>query len=263
MTIKQLPLAVVVNETRRLREQTPLVHCLTNEVVQNITANALLAINASPAMVVAQQEVAQFTAVANNLLINVGTLYEERAASMLIAAETAHKTDKNWVLDPVAVGPLTYRTEFVQRLLQYKPRAIRGNASEILALAGQESLGKGADSADSTQTALPAAVELALRYQTIVAVTGETDYVTDGTTIWSLPWGHPIMTKVTGCGCALSAVVAAFIADAPDKLNAVAAACALVAIAGQQAQPLSQGSGSFTVHFIDQLYNSPNNLPTE
>lgn len=147
--------------------------------------------------------------------------------------------------------------------MQYKPQAIRANASEILALAGQQSLGKGADSADSSLAALPAAQELALKYRTIVAVTGEIDYVTDGKTTWSLPWGHPIMTKVTGCGCALSAVVAAFIADAPDKLNAVAAACALFGISGEQAFPLCQGSGSFVAQFIDKLYNSPDNIAVE
>lgn len=260
MTVNQLPISTIILETQRLRTRKPLIHCLTNEVVQNITANALLALDASPAMVVAQQEIEQFVAIADNLIINVGTLYQERQPSMLLAAKTACEMNKYWVLDPVAIGALTYRTDFVHQLLQYKPKAIRGNASEILALAGLISLGKGADSADSSLMALPAAKQLALKYQTIVAVTGETDYITDGKITWSLPWGHPIMTKVTGCGCALSAIVSAFIVDAQNPLNAVASACALVGLSGQKAFSLCQGSGSFAPCFIDQLYNAPNNI---
>lgn len=260
MSVNQLPLAIIIRETQRVRTKKPLIHCLTNEVVQGITANALLALDASPAMVVAHQEVEQFVAVADNILINVGTLYQERLPAMLLAARTACKINKNWVLDPVAVGPLTYRTEFVHQLLQYKPKVIRGNASEILALAGLNSRGKGADSADSSQNALPAAKQLALQYQTIVAVTGEVDYITDGQAVWSIPWGNPIMTKVTGCGCALSAIVAAFAADAPNLLDAVAGACAVVAFSGQNASEKSNGPGSFVPCFIDELYHSPNHI---
>jgi len=260
MTIKPLPLSIVTHKAQRLREQAPLIHCLTNEVVQNFTANTLLAIGASPAMVVAQQEVEQFTTIANNLLINVGTLYQERAEAMLLAANTAQLTGKNWVLDPVAIGALTYRTEFVHQLLTYQPKVIRANASEILALAGLQSSGKGADSTDSSHQALEAAQQLAKHYHCIIAVTGEIDYITDGYQTWSIPYGHEMMTKVTGCGCALSAVVAAFTADCDDLLDATASACAVVALAGQIAVKLAKGPGSFVPYFIDQLYHSPNDL---
>jgi hydroxyethylthiazole kinase len=260
MTVQQLPFPVIAEEMRRLRNQKPLVHCLTNEVVQNFTANGLLAVGASPAMVVAQQEVAQFVALADSLLINVGTLYQARLEAMLLAAETADKTQTPWVLDPVAVGALTYRTDFVRRLLAYKPTVIRANASEILALAGFESQGKGADSADSTLAALPAAQALALEHQTIVAMTGDIDYITNGTVTWSLPWGHPMMTLVTGCGCTLSAIVAAFIAKTTDPMPAAAAACAVVAICGQRAVNDSHGPGTFVPHFIDRIYHACDDL---
>lgn len=260
MSLAQLPLSIVIRETQRLRTQAPLIHCLTNEVVQNITANALLAIGASPAMVVAQQEVEQFTTIADNVLINVGTLYQERAEAMLLAAKTAQITGKNWVLDPVAIGALTYRTEFVRQLLTYQPKVIRGNASEILALAGLQTNGKGADSTDSSTQALDAAKMIANQYQTIVAVTGDIDYITDGQSTYSMPYGHEMMTKVTGCGCALSAIVAAFTANCDRVLDATASACAVVALAGQQAEALSHGPGSFVPHFIDHLYHSPENV---
>lgn len=257
MTNTQLSLTTVNRQLLALRQRKPLVHCLTNEVVQSFTANTLLALDASPAMVVAPQEIRQFVTLADSLLINVGTLYQQRAESMLLAAQTAYETKTPWVLDPVAVGALDYRTEFVRQLLAYQPIAIRGNASEILALAGYPSSAKGADSTNSSEQARPAAKELAQRYKTVVAVTGATDYITDGKHCWSVPWGSLMMTKVTGCGCALSAAVAAFIVDAISPLDAVASACGVFALAGQQAAQRSTGPGSFIPVFIDTLFTNP------
>lgn len=119
-----------------LRQRAPLVHCLTNEVVQSLTANVLLALGAAPAMVVQAEEARQFAALADALLINIGTLYDARADSMLAAIEAANLAGTPWVLDPVAVGALRYRSDFAHRLLHLRPAVIRGNASEILALAG-------------------------------------------------------------------------------------------------------------------------------
>ncbi len=193
-----------------LRTSAPLVHCMTNEVVQTFTANVLLALGASPAMVVSPKETAQFAKVADALLINIGTLHDSQAEAMLVAVKAANQAGTPWILDPVAVGGLEYRTHFAQQLIELNPAAIRGNASEILALDGQSSQGRGVDSADDTGVALNAAYRLATRYRTIVAVTGETDYITDGESTWSIPFGDKLMTRVVGTGCALSAVVAAF-----------------------------------------------------
>ncbi|WP_035851645.1 hydroxyethylthiazole kinase [Deefgea rivuli] len=257
--IPELPFSIIADELERLRLNTPLVHVLTNEVVQCFTANTLLAIGASPAMVVAREEVAQFAAIADALLINVGTLYSERLAAMGLAIAAANAAGTPWVLDPVAVGVLQYRTDAAVNMLASKPAAIRGNGSEILALAAAlnrnaASGGKGVDSTISSQSAIVAAQQLALATGAIVAVTGATDYITDGEQTWAAPWGHAMMTRVVGTGCALSAVVAAFLADAPNRLNAVAAACAVMAIAGERAIECSDGPGTFVAPFLDALH---------
>ena len=239
---------------RQFKQQPPLVHCLTNEVVQELTANVLLALGASPAMVVETQEAAQFSRIANALLINIGTLHHARAESMLAAIEAANQAGKPWVLDPVAVGALEYRTAFAQRLLTLKPAAIRGNASEVMALHGLQASGRGVDSQDDSLAALPAARALARDSGAIVAVTGETDYVTDGERDWAVTGGDALMTRVVGTGCALSAVVAAFCSLPGERLDQVATACRVMALCGEQATARSAGPGSFTAAFLDALY---------
>ena len=237
----------------KVKQQRPLVHCITNDVVQNFTANVLLAIGASPAMVVAKQEVEDFVTIASSLLINIGTIDEHSANSMLLAAAKAEQTQTPWVLDPVAVGAtLKYRTEVAKQLLTFRPSVIRGNASEILALSGQQSSSKGPDGLDSTDSALNAAILLAQKYQTIVAITGEIDYVTDGEQIYSIVGGDIALTKVTGTGCSLSAMVAAFIATTSDRLTATASACFMMKKAGELANKQS-GLGTFAMAMIDQL----------
>lgn len=206
---------------------------MTNDVVQTFTANVLLAVGASPAMVIDPREAAQFAAIADALLINVGTLTADRAVAMRAAVEQARQADKPWTLDPVAVGALTVRTAFCHELLALQPAAIRGNASEILALAGMSGGGRGVDTTDTAAAALPAAQALARQLTTVVAVTGEVDYVTDGERVLSVVGGSALMTRVVGTGCALSAVVAASAALPGDRLENVAAACGLMKQAGE------------------------------
>lgn len=259
--VQNLPMEIVADELRRLRAASPLVHLLTNEVVQEITANVLLAVGAAPAMIVAEEEVSAFAAMSGALLINVGTLYPARLAAMRQAVDAANRAGVPWTLDPVAVGVLDYRTAACRDFLTQKPAAIRGNASEILALAGFEGGGRGVDSTAGSNVALAAAEQLARTSGAIVAVTGETDFITDGATTWATPWGHPVMTRVVGTGCALSALVAAFTAQAPNRLNAVAAACAVAGICGERAALSCRGPGSFKVGFLDALYRlSPEEL---
>ncbi|MEN9658796.1 MAG: hypothetical protein RL571_2261 [Pseudomonadota bacterium] len=252
--IPQFPLRRVGEELERMRTAAPLVHCLTNEVVQSITANVLLALGASPAMIVAEAEVADFAAMADALLINVGTLYHARLAVMQAAVAAANAADTPWVLDPVAAGVLAYRTDALHVLMQQKPAVIRGNASEIMCLAGEFVSGKGVDSTAQSASAIAAAKWLAQQTGAIVAVTGEVDYVSDGEITWAIPWGHVLMTRVVGTGCVLSAVVAAFVAGAPDRLAAVAAACAVMGIAGERAEAACDGPGTFLPAFLDALY---------
>lgn len=248
------PAASVADSLDAFRLRAPLVHCLTNEVVQGFTANVLLALGASPAMVVDAGEAAQFGALADGLLINLGTLEADRAQAMRAAVASAIEVGTPWVLDPVAVGGLRFRTEFAFELLAMKPAAIRGNASEVMALAGERSAGRGVDSGNDVLAALPSAVTLARRWATCVAVTGEVDYVTDGERVLAVPGGDPLMTRVVGTGCALSAVVAGFCAPEGDRLSHIAAACAVMSRCGQQAAAQAHGPGSFIPAFLDALY---------
>ncbi|ABP61376.1 hydroxyethylthiazole kinase [Enterobacter sp. 638] len=237
------------------RTRSPLTHCMTNDVVQTFTANVLLALGASPAMVIEAEEAEQFAAMADALLINVGTLTAPRAQAMRRAIEGAMAAGKPWTLDPVAVGALSYRTRFCQQILSLKPAAIRGNASEILALAGMSAGGRGVDTTDTASSALPAAIALARQTHAIVAVTGEVDYVTDGQRTQTITGGDVMMTRVVGTGCALSAVVAASCSLPGDRLNNVAAACGFMKQAGSVAVKESRGPGSFASAFIDALWN--------
>jgi len=228
---------------------------MTNDVVQTFTANLLLALGASPAMVIEAEEAEQFAGIADALLINVGTLTSPRAQAMRRAIERAVAAGKPWTLDPVAVGALAFRTRFCQQILTLKPAAIRGNASEILALAGMSAGGRGVDTTDTAASALPAAQALARQTNAIVAVTGEVDYVTDGQRTKTIAGGDLMMTRVVGTGCALSAVVAASCSLPGDRLDNVAAACGWMKRAGSVAAAHSAGPGSFASAFIDALWN--------
>jgi hydroxyethylthiazole kinase len=237
-----------------LKSRSPLVHCMTNDVVQTFTANVLLALGASPAMVIDPSEATEFAAVADALLINVGTLTEKRARAMRAAVDSAVAAEKPWTLDPVAVGGLTLRTRFCQQLLTLHPAVIRGNASEILALAQESRGGRGVDSTEQAQAALPAAQWLAAETGAIVVVTGEVDFVTDGQRTLAVAGGSLLMTRVVGTGCALSAVVAACTALPGNRLENVAAACMIMKRAGECATRQGQGPGSFVPAFLDALY---------
>ncbi|MGO9899533.1 MAG: hydroxyethylthiazole kinase [Solirubrobacteraceae bacterium] len=244
----------VLEDLKRLRERSPLTHCITNIVVTGFTANVLLALGASPAMVIAVEESPGFAAVADALLINVGTVTSSDVDSMIGAARSALQSGTPWVLDPVAVGPLHYRTELVGRLLEYQPSVIRGNGSEILALAGVATGGKGADSTAGSAEAVRGAQELASRTGAVVAVSGEVDYVTDGSEVVAVPGGHVLLTKVTGTGCALGAVIAAFLAVSDSPLEGALSASAVFAAAGERAAAQSRGPGGLASALLDNLY---------
>ncbi len=234
----------------RLRERTPLVQCITNTVVQNFTANALLALGAAPAMTDIVGEAGMFAGIADALLINLGTPTTEQREAALEAARVATIP---WVLDPVAVGALPVRTALAHELVALKPTAIRGNASEIAALAGVGAGGRGVESTDSVDAVAEAAVSLASESGAIVAVSGPEDFITDGLRILRVANGHELLTKVTGGGCTLGAVVAAFLTVGSDPLEAVAEAHAFYGAAAQIAAEGASGPGSFAVSLIDAL----------
>lgn len=242
--------------TQAVREQSPLVHNITNYVVMNSTANALLAIGASPIMAHAKAEVKDMTTIADVLLINIGTLDEYWSDAMLIAAETARALDKPWVFDPVGAGATPYRNQILQKLLQYRPTVIRGNASEILAIAqSNASATKGVDSTASSIDAIQAARDLVNQYGSVICISGETDIIVDQRNETLLVKnGHPMMTKVTGLGCTASALIAAFLAVVEDKTEATVTAMALLGIAGELSEKKSRGPGSLQMNIIDKLY---------
>ncbi|RYG03041.1 MAG: hydroxyethylthiazole kinase [Chitinophagaceae bacterium] len=244
------------NYLQLVKQQSPLVHNITNFVVMNNTANALLAIGASPVMAHATTEVSEFVTISKSLVINIGTVDEYWAAAMFMAADAANETTTPWVLDPVGAGATSFRDEILQALLERKPTVIRGNASEIIALAKQNTTAtKGVDSTDSSDTALESAKHLNSTYGSVVCVSGETDIVVDGEELISLQNGHIMMTKVTGLGCTASALIGAFIGVTENTKDAVVAAMSLIGIAGELAVQQSAGPGSLQLNITDQLYN--------
>jgi hydroxyethylthiazole kinase len=244
-----------------LRRQRPLVHNIANYVSMDVAANALLAIGASPAMVHAREEVEDFLRISAALVINIGTLSKPWADGMEAVAAAAQAQAKPWVLDPVGVGATAFRNETVMRLLKHRPAIIRGNASEIMAVAQLASLSdmttvpKGVDAANSTEEAAGYAAALAAHLGCTVAATGAVDIVTDGTRLARFANGHPLMTQVTALGCALSAVMGAFVALTSDAFEAAAAAAAVYGIAGEAAAEgdATVGPGTYRVRFLDQL----------
>lgn len=236
----------------RMREAAPLVHNVTNFVAMNVMANVLLAAGASPAMVHAREEAAEFAGLAQALSVNIGTAEPAWGEAMEQAAAVMGAAGKPWALDPVAVGATRFRRDLGARLLALKPTIIRGNASEILALAGMGGAGRGVDSQDGVSAAEGAARALAQATGGVVAATGEVDYVTDGTRAYRIANGHPLMTRVTVLGCSLTGVVAAFAVGQP-VLESTAAALAYYGLAGEQAAARAEGPGSFQPLFLDAL----------
>ena len=250
----------VCSSLSKLRATAPLIHNITNYVVMNSTANTLLAVGASPAMVHSVEEVEEFAGLASALVINIGTLSPGWVAAMKLAADRAAGRPIPWVLDPVAAGATAYRTTVARALADRRPAVIRGNASEILALAGAASgPTKGADSTDSADAAIDAARALAQDRRTVVAVTGAVDYVTDGERLASVANGSALMTRVTGTGCAATALIAAFLSVEPDPLAAATQALTVFGVAGEMAADRAEGPGTLQVALLDALHRIDSN----
>lgn len=246
----------LVEDLALVRQKSPLIHNITNYVVMNNTANALLSIGASPVMAHAKDEVAEMTGIASALVINIGTLDADWVDSMLIAGKTALERQIPIVLDPVGVGATSYRTCVCKQLIETcTPTIIRGNASEIRALCDNHVQTKGVDSTDSSDAALTSAKILAQQTKAVVVISGQTDYITDGNVVETVKNGNPMMERVTGLGCTATAIVAAFAAINPNPLKASAHGMAVMGMAGEIAATRSIGNGSLQVNFLDELFN--------
>lgn len=249
-------------DLRKVRENAPLVHNITNYVVMNNTANALLSIGASPVMAHAVEEVAEMAALASALVINIGTLSQAWITAMGLAMTAAEKKGIPIVFDPVGAGATAFRTRTCLSLLdRTAPTVIRGNASEIMALAGAGVQTKGVDSSAAASDAEAAALALAEKYAGVVCVSGAVDLITDGRQTVRVRHGHPLMPKVTGLGCTATALVGAFCAINDNILAATSHAMTVMGICGELAAEQAAGPGTFQVQLIDAFYNlSPTQL---
>lgn len=241
---------------KKTREQSPLVHNITNLVVMNNTANALLSIGASPVMAHESDEMEDMVSIASALVINMGTLSKRWVEAMIIAGKKATERGIPVVFDPVGVGATAYRSEVAQQIIEEcKPTIITGNASEIMALSNENVESKGVDSSVSSNVALDSAKLLAKSTNAVIVVTGEIDYITDGVKVTTISNGSSMMPRVTGLGCSATAITAAFAGVEDDLILACASAMAVMGVAGEMSSELAKGPGSLQMHFLDQLYN--------
>lgn len=247
--------AGIWRDIEKIRAASPLVHNITNYVVMNNSANALLALGASPVMAHAAEEVEDMVALASALVINIGTLSGPWIGSMSAAVAAAKRRGIPFILDPVGAGATPYRTETAHRLLDQGPPAVlRGNASEIRALYFADGATKGVDSLYGAEEALEAARALSKARGCVVCVSGAVDLVVEGDRTIRVMNGHPMMPRVTGLGCTASALVGAFAAVNPSAFHAAGHAMAVMGIAGEIAAEGAPGPGSLQVRLLDALY---------
>jgi hydroxyethylthiazole kinase len=239
-----------------VRSSNPVVHSITNYVVMNSTANVLLAVGAAPIMAHASEELDEITSIASSVVLNIGTLSKSWIESMIMAGRFAKSKSKPLVLDPVGAGATKLRTDTANMIINSStPSVMRGNASEILSLSASGGKTRGVDSVHASKDALEAAKHIAESRGTVVAVTGVTDYITDGRNSYKVSNGHELLSKVTGTGCAATVVIGAFLAVEKDSALAAAAALAYFGLAGEIAAKKAKGPGSFWIEVVDALYN--------
>lgn len=246
-----------MNYLSKLRDANPLVHNITNIVVANFTANGLLALGASPFMADAHEEVSEIAAMSGAVVLNIGTLNDYAISSMVLAGQSANRHKVPLVLDPVGAGATAYRTEVTHKLVkEMKITALRGNVAEVANVVGESWSIKGVDAGEGDGDVVALAVKAALKLDCVVIITGKEDVITDGTKTYIVSNGHPVLTKVTGTGCLLSAVVGAFLAvSGGEWLDAAAEALSFYGIAAEIAAGLTagRGPGSFQIEFLNQL----------
>jgi hydroxyethylthiazole kinase len=246
---------MIWQDIERIRAEAPLVHNITNYVVMNTTANALLAIGASPVMAHAIEEAADMTGLARALVINIGTLSAPWIEAMVKAGREANRKKIPVILDPVGSGATQFRTATTQKLMQeIHPIVIRGNASEIRSLIHPGQGARGVDSRHTSDEVLDDAQALSRVAGCVVSMSGPVDMIVEGDVVVRVANGHPMMPRVTGMGCAASAITGAFAAVNPSPLRAAAHAMAVMGIAGEMAAERAIGPGSFQLNFLDALY---------
>ena len=241
----------------KVRESNPLIHNITNIVVANFSANGLLALGASPFMADAHEEVVDVAAMSSAVVLNIGTLNDYAVRSMLLAGQSANEHGVPLVLDPVGAGATPFRTSITHKLVnEFQITALRGNVAEVANVIGESWAIKGVDAGEGEGDIVALAEKAARKLGCIVIITGQDDVITNGSTTFVASNGHPILTKVTGTGCLLSAVVGAFLAVSEGVwLEAAAEALSFYGVAAEIAAELTagQGPGSFQIEFLNQL----------
>ena len=243
-----------------MRAGKPLILNITNIVVTNITANVLLALGASPAMSVSQDEIQELTSLAGAQVLNMGTPSSSQITTMSLAGDRARELGIPVILDPVGAGASRIRTETPLAFLEKGiVDILRGNASEIMALGGSTEKPRGVDSLHGSDQALAAAEALSEKYGCVVCVSGEKDIIVSGNKICRILNGHPMMTLVTGMGCSSTCLTAAFASVEKDYFQAAAMGMAVTGICGEEAAGRAGGPGSLETIFLDLLYNLDEN----
>lgn len=247
---------IAADNLSAVRKKKPLIHNITNYVVMNYTANALLAMGTSPVMAHAPNEVEEMVSFAGALVLNIGTLTDDWVDSMIIAGKKASQLGTPIILDPVGSGATTLRTNSAKRIIEETNiSVIRGNASEILSLRHDNSKTKGVDSIHSVEEAAETAKIIAKELNTTLAITGPTDLITDGERIIRVSNGHPLMGYVTGTGCTATVIIGAFLAVDKVPLSATTTALAFFGIAGEEAAKKTSVPGSFMIELLNALYS--------
>ena len=254
-----------LRDLNKVREIKPLVHNITNYVVMNNTANALLAVGASPVMAHSVEEVEEMAGIASSLVLNIGTLEPQWIEAMIKAGKVAKSKGIPVVFDPVGAGATSYRTRScVEILNEVHPEIIRGNASEIVALAAANQVKtRGVDSTLASEDAIEFAAAFAKENNLVVSISGAVDYITDGSKIYQVTNGSEKLVQVTGLGCTATAITGSFAAVNPNRLEAAAHAMLLMGCAGEKAASYSKGNGSLQLNFLDELCNFDETLLNE
>ncbi|GGE52916.1 hydroxyethylthiazole kinase [Pullulanibacillus camelliae] len=241
----------------QIKAQKPLIHHITNSVTINDCANITLAIGASPVMADEVEEAAEMTTHAQALVINIGTLSTRTIPAMIASGEKANQKGIPVIFDPVGVGATPFRMRVAKELLETLHFSVlRGNMSEIKALAGLETHAKGVDAGDDMDDAVSIAKQLAKRYDCIVAVTGKEDIVSDGIKVATIKAGHPLLAQVSGTGCMSNSLIASFAAVTSDSFSATIAGLYAMGRSGEIAfnnLREFEGAGTFHIRLLDAI----------
>ena len=241
-------------DVEQIRQIQPLIHNITNWVVMPTTANMLLSLGAAPIMAHAKEELDDIIQIAQALVINIGTLDNDWLSCIEYAQLAALKRGIPILLDPVGAGASAYRTTSALTILERGVDIIRGNASEIMALRDSSIKTKGVDTLHASENALSAAFALAQQYQCIVVISGKIDFIVSASSSVALDYGTPLLTKVVGMGCSLTAMIASFVTVNPDQFSACIHAMAWMGLVSEVAEKKSNGPGSFYNYLLDSLY---------